>query len=65
VRVSELLAEGQIPQAVIPAALDLLGLLVTTIALDRVPEQTSTPSERENRLHWEIEVILNGLAASR
>jgi AcrR family transcriptional regulator len=64
-RVRELLAEGQIPEAVIPAALDLLGLLVTAMALDRVPEQTSTPSQREDRLHWEIEVILNGLAASR
>ena len=64
-RVRELLAEGQIPEAIIPAALDLLGLLVTAMALDRVPEQTSTPSQRHDRLHWEIEVVLNGLAASR
>jgi hypothetical protein len=64
-RVRELLAEGQIPEAVIPAALDLLGLLVTAMALDRVPQKTSTPGQRHDRLHWEIEVVLNGLAASR
>lgn len=64
-RVRELLAEGQIPEAVIPAALDLLGLLVTAMALDRVPEKTATPGQRRDRLHWEIEVVLNGLAASR
>jgi AcrR family transcriptional regulator len=64
-RVRELLAEGQIPEAVIPAALDLLGLLVTAMALDRVPEKTATPKQRHDRLHWEIEVVLNGLAASR
>ncbi len=64
-RVRELLAEGQIPEAVIPAALDLLGLLVTAMALDRVPEKTATPRQRRERVHWEIEVILNGLAASR
>ena len=65
VRVRELLAEGQIPEAVIPAALDLLGLLVTAMALDRVPEKTAAPGQRRERLHWEIEVVLNGLAASR
>jgi len=64
-RVRELLAEGQIPEAVIPAALDLLGLLVTAMALDRVPEKTAAPGQRRDRLHWEIEVVLNGLAASR
>jgi AcrR family transcriptional regulator len=64
-RVRELLSEGQIPEEVVPAALDLLGLLVTAMTLDRVPEKTSTPSQRRERLHWEIEVVLNGLAASR
>lgn len=64
-RVGELLARGQIPESVIPAALDLLGLLVTAMALDRVPEQTLTPGQRRDRLHWEIEVVLSGLAASR
>jgi AcrR family transcriptional regulator len=63
-RVRELLTEGQVPEAIIPAALDLLGLLVTAMALDRAPEQTFTPSQRRNRLHWEIQVILSGLAAS-
>lgn len=64
-RVRELLAEGEIPEAVIPAALDLLGLLVTAMALDRVPGHAFTPSQRRDRLHWEIQVVINGLAASR
>ena len=63
-RVRALLIEGGIPEAAIPAALDLLGLFVTAAALDRVPAASSTPGQHHKRLRWEIEVILNGLAAT-
>jgi AcrR family transcriptional regulator len=63
-RVRELLAEGQIPETAIPAALDLLGLFVTAAALDRVPAASSTPRQHHDLLRWEIEVILNGLATT-
>lgn len=63
-RVRELLAEGQVPEAAIPAALDLLGLFVTAAALDRVPAMVSAATQDRDRLRWEIEVILNGLAAT-
>jgi AcrR family transcriptional regulator len=61
-RVRDLLAEGGISGATIPAALDLLGLFVTAAALDRVPATTTTPELHRQRLRWEIDVILNGLA---
>jgi AcrR family transcriptional regulator len=61
-RVRDLLAEGGISEATIPAALDLLGLFVTAAALDRVPATTTTPEFHRQRLRWEIDVILNGLA---
>jgi AcrR family transcriptional regulator len=61
-RVRDLLAEGGISEAAIPAALDLLGLFVTAAALDRVPATTTTPELHRQRLRWEIDVILNGLA---
>jgi AcrR family transcriptional regulator len=63
-RVRELLAEGQIPETAIPAALDLLGLFVTAAALDRVPAASSTPQQHHDLLRWETEVILNGLATT-
>jgi AcrR family transcriptional regulator len=63
-RVRELLAEGQIPETAIPAALDLLGLFVTAAALDRVPAASSTPQQHHDLLRWEIEVIINGLATT-
>ena len=63
-RVRDLLAEGGMPEATIPAALDLLGLFVTAAALDRVPVTTRTPALHQQRLHWEIDVILNGLIAA-
>jgi AcrR family transcriptional regulator len=64
-RVRALLAEGGgIPEAVIPAALDLLGLFVTAAALDRVPGALFGSEQHRDRLRWEIEVILNGLAAT-
>jgi hypothetical protein len=44
---------------------ELAGGPVPRTVRGRPPEQTSTPSQREDHLHWEIEVILNGLAASR
>jgi hypothetical protein len=62
--VRELLAEGQIPETAIPSALDLLGLFVTAAALDRVPAASSTPQQHHDLLHWETEVILNGLATT-
>jgi AcrR family transcriptional regulator len=62
-RVSDLLADGGIAAAGIPAALDLLGLFVTAAALDRVPAAAS-PQRQEQRLRWEIDVILNGLAVT-
>jgi AcrR family transcriptional regulator len=61
-RVRELLAEGQIPETAIPAALDLLALFVTAAALDRVPAASATPRQHRDLLRWEIEVILTGLA---
>jgi AcrR family transcriptional regulator len=63
-RVRALLAEGGIPEAVIPAALDLLGLFVTAAALDRVPGALFNSEQHRERLRWEIEVILNGLATT-
>jgi len=63
-RVRELLADGQIPESAIPAALDLLALFVTAAALDRVPAASSTPRQHRDLLRWEIEVILNGLATT-
>jgi AcrR family transcriptional regulator len=63
-RVRDLLAEGQIPEPAIPAALDLLGLFVTAAALDRVPAASSTPQQHHDLLRWETEVILNGLATT-
>jgi AcrR family transcriptional regulator len=58
-RVRELLAQGNLPAAAVPAALDLLALFVTGAALDRVP----TGGQRRERLRWEIDVILSGLIA--
>ena len=63
-RVRALLAEGQIPETAIPGALDLLGLFVTAAALDRVPAAFLTARQRRDRLRWEIDVILNGLAVT-
>jgi AcrR family transcriptional regulator len=63
-RVRAVLAEGGIPEAVIPAALDLLGLFVTAAALDRVPGALFNSEQHRERLRWEIEVILNGLATT-
>ena len=60
-RVRDLLLEGGLPEATIPAALDLLALFVTAAALDRVPVTTGTPALHQQRLRWEIDVILNGL----
>jgi hypothetical protein len=64
-QVTALLAEGQISEAAVPAALDLLALFVTAAALDRVPTASFTSRQRQARLQWEIDVILNGLAATR
>jgi AcrR family transcriptional regulator len=63
-RVRALLAEGQIAEAAVPAALDLLALFVTAAALDRVPTASFTSKQRQDRLRWEIDVILNGLSAT-
>jgi AcrR family transcriptional regulator len=63
-RVRDLLSEGGLPEATIPAALDLLALFVTAAALDRVPAATVTPEEHRRLLRWEIDVILNGLTAT-
>jgi AcrR family transcriptional regulator len=63
-RVRGLLAEGQIRESAVPAALDLLSLFVTAAALDRVPAASSTPRQHHDLLRWEIEVILNGLATT-
>jgi AcrR family transcriptional regulator len=63
-RVKALLADGQIAEDVIPAALDLLALFVTAAALDRVPTASFTSKQRLTRLRWEIDVILNGLSAT-
>jgi AcrR family transcriptional regulator len=60
-RVRGLLAEGGVPEATVPAALDLLGLFVTAAALDRVPAAATTPERHRQRLRWEIDVILTGL----
>jgi AcrR family transcriptional regulator len=62
-RVRDLLAEGGVGEAAIPAALDLLGLFVTGAALDRVPAAAGTPEAHQERLRWEIDVILSGLVA--
>jgi AcrR family transcriptional regulator len=61
-RVRALLAEGQISDTSVPAALDLLALFVTAAALDRVPAAHFTAAQRRDRLRWQIDVILNGLA---
>jgi AcrR family transcriptional regulator len=63
-RVRDLLAEGGIPQATIPGALDLLGLFVTAAALDRVPVAMATPDQHRQHLRWEIDVILAGLTTA-
>jgi len=63
-RVVGLLQEGGLPRQTFPAALDLLGLFVTAAALDRVPAATTTPEQHQQRLRWEIDVILNGLAST-
>jgi AcrR family transcriptional regulator len=63
-RVRALLAEGGIAEAAIPAALDLLALFVTAAALDRVPTAPFTAKQRQDLLRWQINVILDGLAAS-
>ena len=63
-RVKALLAEGQIAEAAVPAALDLLALFVTAAALDRVPTASFTSKQHQARLRWEIDVILNGLTAT-
>lgn len=60
-RVRELLAEGGLPAATVPAALDLLALFVTGAALDRVP--AGALEQRRERLRWEIDVIVSGLVA--
>jgi AcrR family transcriptional regulator len=62
--VGALLAEGQVSEAAIPGALDLLGLFVTAAALDRVPAAFLTPAQQHDRLRWQIDVILNGLVAT-
>jgi AcrR family transcriptional regulator len=58
-----LLIEGGLPAATMPAALDLLALFVTGAALDRVPANAADPEGHRERLRWEIDVILTGLAA--
>jgi AcrR family transcriptional regulator len=63
-QVRALLAEGQIAEAAVPAALDLLALFVTAAALDRVPAASFTSKQHQTRLRWEIDVILNGLSAT-
>jgi AcrR family transcriptional regulator len=63
-QVRGLLAEGQIAEAAVPAALDLLALFVTAAALDRVPTASVTSRQRQDLLRWEIDVILNGLVAT-
>ena len=62
-RVTDLLSEGQVPEAAIPAALDLLALFVTAAALDRVPDGVLTARQHRDRLRWQIDVILTGLTA--
>jgi AcrR family transcriptional regulator len=61
-RVRGLLAEGGIDAATVPAALDLLALFVTAAALDRVPAVAGPADQHRERMRWEIDVILNGLA---
>jgi AcrR family transcriptional regulator len=63
-RVRALLAAGQIAEAAVPAALDLLALFVTAAALDRVPAAHLTATQRREVLRWQIDVILNGLSAT-
>jgi AcrR family transcriptional regulator len=63
-QVRGLLAEGGVPPATVPAALDLLGLFVTAAALDRVPAALSTPEQHRRHLRWEIDVILTGLTTA-
>jgi AcrR family transcriptional regulator len=63
-RVTDLLGEGQVPEAAIPAALDLLALFVTAAALDRVPDSVLTARQHRDRLRWQIDVILTGLTAT-
>lgn len=62
-RVRDLLTEGGIGGATVPAALDLLGLFVTAAALDRVPVTRATPAQHREHLRWQIGVILTGLTA--
>jgi AcrR family transcriptional regulator len=63
-QVKGLLAEGGIPEAAVPGALDLLALFVTAAALDRVPAASATRDQHRQLLRWEIDVILNGLIAT-
>jgi AcrR family transcriptional regulator len=63
-RVRELLAEGGLDAATVPAALDLLALFVTAAALDRVPVVAGPADQHRERMRWEIDVILNGLATT-
>jgi AcrR family transcriptional regulator len=63
-RVRDLLAEGGLDAATVPAALDLLALFVTAAALDRVPAASGQADQHRERLRWEIDVILNGLAVT-
>jgi AcrR family transcriptional regulator len=62
--VRALLTEGQVSEAAIPAALDLLALFVTAAALDRVPASFLAPPQQHERLRWQTDVILNGLIAT-
>lgn len=63
-RVRDLLTAAGVAAAAIPGALDLLGLFVTAAALDRVPAAAADPGAHQRRLRWEIDVLLNGLAAT-
>jgi AcrR family transcriptional regulator len=62
--VRDLLIEGRVSEAAIPAALDLLALFVTAAALDRVPAAFLAPAQQHDRLRWQIDVILSGLVAT-
>src|ERR1700733_354566 len=63
-RVRALLAEGGLDAATVAAALDLLALFVTAAALDRVPAAAGLAGQHRERMRWEIDVILNGLATT-
>lgn len=63
-RVRDLLTEGGLPEAAVPAALDLLSLFVTAAALDRVPAAATSARRHRERLQWQADVILAGLAGA-